>query len=306
MNLFYLKLIATLTMILDHLSYFLFSWNLISSNLNLIFRAVGRLSFPIYAFCIVNGFQRTNNKEKYLFKLIIFSCISQIPYSLTFDTTNTMILNYSLSDKFFILSPLYFQPIWLIHFVGNSLFLFVLFKFIYKNYLFKTLKHSLIMFIYIFLQIFLLKINYIYIISEKLNIFYTLSLGLFSIISVDNIRSHNLPKSFYLLFFLPVFFICIFCDIEYGILGVLLIVVLYLLKESKIYQALSIIIWAIVFYFFIFPQNFLFVFVSCFLILLYNNKKGLNVKYAFYLVYPLHLLVLGILNVIFRLDFIPK
>ena len=38
-------------------------------------------------------------------------------------------------------------------------------------------------------------------------------------------------------------------------------------------------------------------FVAILLILLYNGKRGYNVKYLFYVFYPLHLLILYILSI---------
>lgn len=54
------------------------------SFLNLI----GRISFPIFAFQIVQGYIHTSNLKKYMLRLFIFACISQIPFMLFLSTFN--------------------------------------------------------------------------------------------------------------------------------------------------------------------------------------------------------------------------
>ena len=41
---------------------------------------VGRIALPIFAFCIVYGFDHTRNKWRYVFRLLILAIISEIPY----------------------------------------------------------------------------------------------------------------------------------------------------------------------------------------------------------------------------------
>ena len=59
----------------DHIGYAI--WGNFSF-LNLI----GRIAFPIFAFQITEGFIHTKNLKKYIRKLLIFACISQIPFML--------------------------------------------------------------------------------------------------------------------------------------------------------------------------------------------------------------------------------
>lgn len=45
-------------------------------------RAIGRLSFPLFALSLVEGFSRTRNVWKYFGRLIIFAMLSEVPYDL--------------------------------------------------------------------------------------------------------------------------------------------------------------------------------------------------------------------------------
>lgn len=75
MTSFVLKIIALITMLFDHIGYIIFHR---FSFMNYI----GRLSFPLFAFMITEGFTHTKNLRKYFYRLLIFAVISQIPYML--------------------------------------------------------------------------------------------------------------------------------------------------------------------------------------------------------------------------------
>lgn len=75
---FWLKLIAAAAMLADHIGCLLFpelSW----------LRLLGRLSFPLFAFLLVEGALHTGNIKKYLARLAVFAVISEIPYDLAFS-----------------------------------------------------------------------------------------------------------------------------------------------------------------------------------------------------------------------------
>lgn len=60
------------------------------SFLNLI----GRIAFPIFAFQTVQGYIHTSNIKKYMLRLFVFACISQIPFMLFLSTfANNYYLN---------------------------------------------------------------------------------------------------------------------------------------------------------------------------------------------------------------------
>lgn len=69
-----LKLFAMLTMLIDHIGYMFFPEYR-------IFRTIGRLSFPIFAYQLSIGYVKTSNLKKYSTRLLGFAFISQIPYS---------------------------------------------------------------------------------------------------------------------------------------------------------------------------------------------------------------------------------
>jgi len=75
MNTFQIKVLAIVTMIIDHMGLFFFPQLI-------IFRIIGRLSFPLFAWLIANGAYHTHDIGKYLQRLFIFALLSQIPYLL--------------------------------------------------------------------------------------------------------------------------------------------------------------------------------------------------------------------------------
>lgn len=74
----HIKIIAAISMLIDHLTVFLEN-NAIINNYNLIFalRAVGRIAFPLYAFMFVEGILKTRNKKKHLLMLLVISLITE-------------------------------------------------------------------------------------------------------------------------------------------------------------------------------------------------------------------------------------
>ena len=92
MSNFVLKVIAIFSMLCDHVGYIIF-------NKFSFMNYIGRLSFPIFAFSIAEGYSHTSNLKKYFFRLFLFAIISQIPYMLfvsTFGSNFTLNILFSL------------------------------------------------------------------------------------------------------------------------------------------------------------------------------------------------------------------
>ena len=89
-----LKLIAILSMLIDHVGKLFFP--------NILFlQIVGRLAFPIFAFFIAEGFYYTRNKVKYFFTILVFAVIAQIPYNFLWHGLNVL---FTFSCALFLLA----------------------------------------------------------------------------------------------------------------------------------------------------------------------------------------------------------
>ena len=105
-----LKIIAVITMLVDHVAAIVLVKWMISRNvleiidyeggrvmslltgeygtvldIYMLMRNVGRLAFPIYCFLLVEGFLRTRNVRKYLGRMFVLALLSEVPFDLAFS-----------------------------------------------------------------------------------------------------------------------------------------------------------------------------------------------------------------------------
>ena len=83
MSTFALKLIAIIAMLIDHIGAIFIS-PITDPELYVLFRGIGRLSFPIFAFLLVEGYGHTKDARKYLIRLGTFALISELPFDFAF------------------------------------------------------------------------------------------------------------------------------------------------------------------------------------------------------------------------------
>ncbi len=99
-----LKVIAILTMTLDHVGAFLYPEHG-------VLRIVGRIAFPLFGYLLVLGAENTRSLRAYLLRLLVFAALSQLPYSLVNGYTPLEVFNIYFTLAFGLL------------FLENSLFL---------------------------------------------------------------------------------------------------------------------------------------------------------------------------------------
>ena len=93
LNTFTLKMIAIVSMVIDHVGHIFFPEAM-------IFRIIGRMSFPIFAYVLAEGFHYTKDVKKYLLRLGLFALLSEIPYDLAIMGS---VLEFSHQNVFFTL-----------------------------------------------------------------------------------------------------------------------------------------------------------------------------------------------------------
>lgn len=86
-----LKWIAIVTMLIDHVGATLVLQMYYANSTNdmlmtyYLVRSVGRIAFPIFCFLLAEGFCHTRSRGKYLLRLGIFALIAEIPFDLAFN-----------------------------------------------------------------------------------------------------------------------------------------------------------------------------------------------------------------------------
>ena len=228
MNRNVLKIIALISMLVDHIGEYLL-------DNNIVFRIIGRIAFFIFAFFIAEGMKYTKNRRRYFLMIFVFAIISQIPF-------------YLLKKRF----------------VLNVLFVFLV---------------SMILILII----------------EKL---------------LDKDAMQNVKKIILYLFLLTLiftgYFVLDWCAlIDYSVFGALAVVCFYFFKSptkfilAVVLNVLVTLKSVIILGFSLQSVFQIFAIIGIVLLLFYNNNKGkFNLKYLFYLFYPIHLMIIWLIIII--------
>ena len=289
MSVFIMKLIAVTSMVIDHLGYFLFP-RFTSQTVYFIMRSIGRTAFPIYCFLIVNGYEKTHDVKRYLSRLILFALVSQIPFVMCFDANPFPSgggIHYALSCRWFV--GLLMIPV-----VAVGWYCTV-----------RKDASVLLPVLALTAGVSLLDFGGVRILSDELNVFYTLALGLSCVAVLDSALKpqRDMVKLLMQVLMLVCALYLIQNNADYRLPGVALIVCIWLARRSRLAQIAVILLWCVVEYILdSFPiYYFLCAALSILPVFLYNGKLGRPLKLAFYLIYPIHLFILGILTVHFTL-----
>ncbi|NLM28289.1 MAG: TraX family protein [Clostridiaceae bacterium] len=239
LNGFQIKLIAIISMVIDHTGIVFFPGVI-------AFRIIGRIAFPLFAFFITEGFRHTRSVKKYMFRLFLCAVLFQIP---------DWIFGSEEMRRIFISWGWESVP----------------------------------------------SIDY------ELNIFATLFLGIAAISLYDKLKEKHIAYSW-----LAVAVIATVAQVigaDYGAYGVFYIIVFYIAEKDirkmligwtilhALYAAYEAASSYAVYGVFAFPHSIqLYSLLSIGIIALYNGERGRKMKYFFYLFYPLHMIVLYVID----------
>ncbi len=326
MSTFALKIIALISMIIDHSAHVLYSCGVLHSyKLYLLLRGIGRLAFPIYAFLLVKGFGYTKDKKKYLGRMMVFALISQIPFTLCFAPENYEGAASTLFNMSFAWG---WEAVLLLIPVAVCVF-------ICRDGGFTLLLAAFLLLPGIRLGAGLVLLD------GEMNVFYTLAVALSLLCCAERLRvGINWERALLAAAVLPLLFL-IQPHADYALKGILLIVALYILRDKSWAQIMAILAWSAFeymwglswvlaaifafaaggmfllrnggrlqlsggvllwclgccglgsFYFSVLP---LFSAVSALGAVMYNESPGHRMKTLFYAAYPVHLAILFIIS----------
>ncbi len=289
MSAFAVKMIALVTMITDHTGVFLFNKIIISPEIYLLMRRIGRIGFPLFAFMLSNGFDKSSDRVKYLSRLILFAAISQIPFTLGLLDQNYFPSNNNIEG------------------IGVSLSGWVLVPAIAVSaaaWFFLVRRDRTALYVALAVGLAGIEAAYrnVWLLNSQLNVFYTLAFSMAVMCLAERIRmKEDRPLVTVLLAAVLGALMYLFCDkVDYGWLGVALIIGMWFFRGSRALQAIWLCFWA--YYEYSAGLDFLSLYsVGCAAaaipILLYNGQRGVRSKWLFYWAYPVHLVILGILNI---------
>ncbi len=250
-----LKIVAMVVMLLDHFgavvlgrllwstgyvvavnsgAYELIEWmneNMILYLSYTVLRMIGRIAFPIFIFLMVEGFERTSNRWKYLARMAVFALVSEVPFDL------------ALVGR--VWNPLY-QSVYFT--LGLGLLAMILYDMLEQRIMKKVGRNRVI------------------------NVIVAILITAVFYVAADMLHT------------------------DYGGLGIICIMVVFFFRRNKLHQTIAgciTFVWELTA-----PLAFL-------LTWFYNGKRGLKLKYVFYLFYPVHLLLLYIISYLMGLGTFP-
>ncbi|MDR1558346.1 MAG: conjugal transfer protein TraX [Clostridiales bacterium] len=284
MSTFLLKLIALLVMIVDHTGV-VFQPLFDVSTYQLI-RSIGRIAFPIFLFFVAEGCRRTSNIKLYLLRLGLFALITELPFDLalaSFNRTPDGIFDlgaYNLMED---------QNIFWTFFLGVlCVYLYREFNTGFKRLIYLMGIPLIVSLVYLADSVYGYKIDYGAAGVLFVFILYILPYG--DQEPGQPLRMSGLGKFLRIAaLFCLVFYLYIISWVDLDYIGMILAesgfsMVIELLPQLLSDYAVKLMFSAC---------------IALFLLSFYNNKRGMRLRWLFYAAYPLHLLVLGVIRLMY-------
>lgn len=293
MSTFWLKGVALFAMTLDHLGLVLGQegWNLLPLDSSWL-RAIGRIAYPLFAFCLAQGWHRTHSLKRYFLNLAFGAALSQIPFSMAFYPSNMLAVSQgdtvvTLEWPYFGIALIAVWAYW--HFVLHG----------------RWTRSLLLVTVTALVPGFRLQVNGFWILCANTNVFYTFLMAFFCLYVLESCGAWALWERIAICFAAPILLVAYGIPADYGtgLLGIVLIVGFAVLPK-KPQQVVFLVLWSILFYgFFVGSiRSTVFCSLAAVGIVWYAPKAStrLRAKKLFYGYYPVHLFLLGLFNVMFR------
>lgn len=294
MSAFVLKLIAVVSMLIDHAAYSLFLAGVFTGKGYVYMRAVGRIAFPIFAYMIVNGFEKTHDVRRYFSRLALFAVISQPVYRLAFTAANYGAQALTGGGITLSLTAANITAPCLAALIAAAYLIFACRGRVDLSLLWVC---AALVLPYVRLEVFGVTL-----LGGKLNVFYTLAIGLALIAALDALRrarggKGELFRALMLLLAALAAALLLQKTADYGWMGLALIAALYLARSRRVYQAGVIVLWCVCEYAVMQSSWFfaLYAMLAAVPVLLYSGRLGARMR-GFYLVYPVHLGIFYVLS----------
>lgn len=294
MSAFVLKLIAVVSMLIDHAAYSLFLAGVFTGKGYVYMRAVGRIAFPIFAYMIVNGFEKTHDVRRYFSRLALFAVISQPVYRLAFTAANYGAQALTGGGITLSLTAANITAPCLAVLIAAAYLIFACRGRVDLSLLWVC---AALVLPYVRLEVFGVTL-----LGGKLNVFYTLAIGLALIAALDALRRargdrRELFRALMLLLAALSAALLLQKSADYGWMGLALIAALYLARSRRVYQAGVIVLWCACEYAVMQSSWFfaLYAMLAAVPVLLYSGRLGARMR-GFYLVYPVHLGIFYVLS----------
>ncbi|MGL5149262.1 MAG: TraX family protein [Clostridium sp.] len=285
MNSFLLKIIMVIFMFIDHVGYFL-------PNIPIEFRYVGRVVLPVFAFLMVEGYVNTKNRENYLKRLVIGAQIMSIGnIILTIIAPKILGVNKYILDYFnvgiaVVLSILTIYM--LIKNINNTTFT--------DGMALKSLAIIVIAGVSV-MNGFARDIN-----PLVNNIFVSLALSFVMLNGMNRLDDDGATTTDVTKIFI-VLALAVFS--EGALITPIIVYIFYKYRKQNILKYILYVVVCLMFLpglnverLLLYPQ-WMQIFAIVFM-MLYNGKRGANIKIFFYIFYPIHIWILFILGLLLK------
>ena len=307
-----LKIIAIVSMFIDHVGAgileryldnfsdsdtltgeLLWRYNIIKL-IDGIFRAIGRLAFPIFIFLLIEGFYHTRSIARYLRNLLIFALVSEFPFDSAFNSD--FALEFGYQNVYFTLF-IGLVVVWISSGIKKREFTKMSTGFAVALDIFATAasifillqRHGLVSIILgDIMERFSVTSFVIYCLVASISI---VAAAIIALVLKKRGECFFKRKALIMLTLSVGMLLAVFLRTDYSAYGVLAVLIMYIFSQNK-EKASTLSIVSLAVYN---PIEAVALF-DLDLIRKYNGERGLKLKYIFYAFYPAHLMLIAVVG----------